>query len=499
MLKNIVKEFYGVKVLDNVSLTLWPGEVHCLLGHNGAGKTVLMKILSGVYKPDAGEIWIEGKKIEELNPKKAKELGILRIPQDPELVDDLTMAENIFMGDLPGAFFNPKTLYNNRALSEILQKLDIKINLKKLIKDCSRAEKQIVMLIRALLRRPKVIIFDEITAPLGIKEQNVIMSLIKELKQHNIGIFYISHRLEEVLKIGDTATVLRNGRLVITKPVKEIKGISELAAYILGREVDQELWCSSRKIKSINTPVILEIRNMSGDRFEKINLTVKKGEIVGVFGPVGSGKSELAETIFGWRKARSGEIYLRGEKVIIKSPKDAIKIGLGLIPEERDALGIIPYMSVSDNIVLPSLKKFQTILKIFLNVRGIINFTRSFITKLKIIVPNEFTQTRFLSGGNKQKVVVAKWLAAKCDVLLLDEPTKGIDVGSKLDIFNIINELAEDGKALIVFSSDVDEILRLCDRVYCMKEGRIISEIGREEMSRETLLNITLGEAYVSA
>lgn len=501
-LKNIVKEFYGVRVLDNVNLVLWPGEIHCLVGHNGAGKTVLMKILSGVLQPEAGEIWIYGKKFSKITPRKAKELGIFRIPQDPELVDDLTVAENIFMGDLPGkVLFNPTKLYNDERVLKIIDEMGFKLDLKKLIRDCSRAEKQMAMLIRGLLRRPRVVIFDETTAPLSIREQRAIMSLIKKLKMQGVGVIYISHRIDEVFNIGDTVTVLRNGKVVVTKPVKDLKGVEELVYYIVGEEIAQELKFSRNKqrIDEEARRVLLKVENLSGDMFEDVSLNVREGEIVGVFGVVGSGKTELAETIFGWRKPKRGEIYLRGKKLKINSPKDAIKARIGLVPEERDRLGVIQYMSVSDNIVLPSIARFKKVLRTFLSMKEIRSVVRSLIRRLKIVTRSEMEQVRFLSGGNKQKVVLAKWLASNCDVLMLDEPTKGIDIATKFDVYRLLDEIAREGKGILVFSSDVDEILMISDRIYCMVNGRIVREMEHRDANRDILLNIALGEAYVKA
>ena len=482
----ITKEFPGVRALNNVNFDIRAGEVHCLVGLNGAGKTTLVKILTGFYKPTKGKIIVYGKE-ENLNPERARRLGILRVPQDPELVEDLTVAENILMVNMPGKIFvNPRKMYE--ICEKVLGEIGFNLDVKKLVRNCSRAEKQIIMLARIFFSQPSVVIFDEATAPLGIREQERVYKLVEELKNKNIGIVYISHRLEEIFKIGDRVTALRNGEVVCTKPIKELD-LNELIYYIAGEELKVEEVATSAR-KSMKKEKLFEIRNLNSDPLKDINLIVKQGEIVGVFGLLGAGKTELAEAIYGIRKIEKGEIYLKGQKITINSPKDAIRFGIGLLPEDRDRLGLIPSQTVAENIILPNINAFKNFL--FLDLKRIRSVVRKFIKDLNIRTPSEDQQVRFLSGGNKQKVILARWLASKNDILLFDEPTKGVDVVSKREIYNLIKEAADHGKAVIVFSCDLDEILTVCDRIYVLHRGRIIKELEREDANKSIILEEVL-------
>jgi ABC-type sugar transport system ATPase subunit len=484
---DITKEFSGVRVLNNVNFDVKTGEIHCLVGLNGAGKTTLIKILTGIYKPTKGKIIIYGKE-ESLNPEKARKLGIIRVPQDPELVEDLTVAENILMINMPGkVFVNPRKMYE--MCEEALGKMGFNLDVKKLVRDCSRAEKQIVMLARIFFLQPSVVIFDEVTAPLGVKEQETVYKLIEELKNKGVGVVYISHRLEEVFKIGDRVTVLRNGEVVRTKPIKELS-LDELISYIAGEELKmREVTIFAKKPTEEK---LFEIRNLNSGPLKNINLVVRRGEVVGVFGLLGAGKTELAEAIYGIRKVEKGEIYLRGQKITINSPKDAIRFRIGLLPEDRDKFGLVPYQTVAENIILPSINAFKNFL--FLDLRRIRSLVRNFIKELGIKPPSETHQVRFLSGGNKQKVILARWLASRSDVLLFDEPTKGIDVVSKREIYSLIRKAANDGKAVIIFSCDLDEILMICDYIYILHKGEIIRELKRENADKGTILKEVLLE-----
>ncbi len=486
-MEKISKAFPGVQALSKVDLEVYKGEILALVGENGAGKSTLMKILTGVYTKDEGKIIFKGKEIEPKNPHHAQQLGISMIYQEFNLVPNLDIATNIFLGNEPkrGKFL--KVFDIKKAFKEsekLLEMIGLNISPDILIKDLTIAQQQMVEIAKALALKSELIIMDEPTSALAGKEVAKLFEIMKRLKNEGISIIFITHRLEEVFQIADRIVVLRDGQRVGELTCEENK-IDEVIKLMVGRDVRV-----SPRIESKVDNVILEVKNLSSHAIKNINFSLRKGEVLGIAGLVGSGRTEIVRALFGADPKISGEIYIDGQKVEIKSPKDAVQLGIGLVPEDRKLQGLILSMALHENLSLPSLPSMFS--------NGIINFKREyklvedFVNRLRIRTPHIFQVVNNLSGGNQQKVVVAKWLALKPKVLILDEPTRGIDVGAKAEIHNLISELAKEGIGIILISSELPEILALSDRIIIISKGKITGELRREEANQEKIMQYAI-------
>jgi len=488
-MKGISKSYPGVQALNNVDFEVEAGEVHALVGENGAGKSTLMKILAGAEPRDSGEILLNGRPVGDLTPQKALELGIGMVHQEFNLVPYLSAAENIFLGREPRSripgFIDFKTMY--REAQRIVDSLGANFDVRRPVASLSVAQQQMVEIAKATSQNAVIIAMDEPSATLTEHELESLFRLIRSLKASGIGIIYISHRLEEISQIADRVTVLRDGQLVGTRRVSEVSR-EDLIRMMVGRELKD-------MIPKQPAPIggeVLRVEHLSRTGvLHDINLTVRAGEILGIAGLVGAGRTELARAIFGADPIDSGKIYLFGQEVKITSPQAAIRHGIGLVPEDRKQLGLVLQMVVRENISLANLKE--------LSIAGFVNRRRErtaadqFVRELRIRTPSVEQRVRNLSGGNQQKVVLAKWLFTRSKVLIFDEPTRGIDVGSKVEIYQLMNELAAKGVAIIMISSELPEILGMSDRILVMHEGRIAGELSREEATQEKIMHLATG------
>jgi ribose transport system ATP-binding protein len=486
-MKSIEKEFPGVRALDQVDFDLCPGEVHVLVGENGAGKSTLIKILSGAYKMDAGSIWVDGAPVEITKPSDAAGLGIFTIYQEIMLVPVLSVAENIFLGELQtgaGVVDWSGIRKKSRELLDRLGAPHIKVTAR--LKDLGVAKQQLVALARALRRQTRVLIMDEPTSSLTPAEIEQLFKNIRSLKAEGVSIIYISHRLEEIKQIGDRITVMRDGKVIGTIPVKDASR-NAIIRMMVGRDVLVE----PRECRTQPGEPVLKVEHFSvPGKISDISFNVKRGEVVGIAGLIGAGRTELARAIFGADKGGTGGVYLDGKAVHIKSPKDAIQAGLALVPEDRKVQGIIGVLSVQVNLMLAYGNS---------HYRGLLNFskdkeiTQKYIRQLKIRTPTAAKRIMELSGGNQQKVILARWLCMTLKVLILDEVTRGIDVGAKSEIYKLIDELACAGYGIVMISSELPEILTLSDRILVMHGGRITGEFDRKEATQEKIMQKAIG------
>lgn len=487
-MKGIYKHYPGVVALSDVNFELNTGEVHCLLGENGAGKSTLMKVLSAAINEDAGAIFIQGKEIEFNSPADAQKQGISMIYQEFKLVPELSVAENILLGNEPTRgrfpFVNHKEMYKDAQ--GILAQLGEEIPTSAKVNSLSMAQRQMVEIARALSRQVKILAMDEPSASLSQNELERLFAVIRKLKAEGVGIIYISHRLEEVFQIGDRLTVLRDGRLVHSCPVSETDRRS-LIRWMVGRELEQEF----PKIEPERGEEILRIENLSSGILKDINLSVYRGEILGLAGLVGAGRSELARTIFGADQKDEGRIFLEGKEISVSSPREAIDLGIGLLTEDRNKYGLIMQMNIRENISLSNLR--QVAGRFFIKRNEEDSIAENFKQALHIRTPSIDQKVEALSGGNRQKVVLARWLFTKSKLLIFDEPTAGIDVGVKLEIYNLINKLAQEGIGVVVISSDLPELLGICHRVAVMWEGRITGILSTNEATQEKVMTLATG------
>lgn len=496
-LKNIYKSFPGVKVLEDVTLQVRPGEVHALMGENGAGKSTLMKILMGIYKADQGSIFLEGKETVIHGPKDAMSKGISMIHQELNTVLDMEEAENVFVGRelLKKGFEKLKIVDIARMREETgkyFREMNIDIDPRAKMRTLSVAEMQLVEIVKAISLNSRIIVMDEPTSAITEKEATVLFAQIERLKKQGVAIIYISHKMDEIFRISDTITVLRDGQWIGTKPAKELDN-DMLIKMMVGRELTDIYPKDPVEIGD----VILEVINLSrGKKVRDASFSLRKGEVLGIAGLVGAGRSELVETIFGLYPKTGGQIFLHGKEVHIKSAADAIKNKMALITEDRKQTGLNLIVSVKENIASVSIGKLSN--HGIVNDKKINEVSEKYIKELKIKTPDGNAIVGNLSGGNQQKVVLAKWLLDEPDIIIFDEPTRGIDIGAKRDIYLLINNLAKEGKAVIVISSEMAEVMGICDRILVMAEGRINGEVQREEFSQEVIMgyasNITGGE-----
>lgn len=491
----ISKRYPGVHALDDVSLRILPGEVHAVVGENGAGKSTLMKILSGAQTPDGGSILVGGQPVTIESPRAAHDQGIITIYQELSLVNALSVGENIFLGDLPtrsGGSWQVDWPDVWRRSAELLERVGLRIRPQTLVRELSVAQKQMVEIARALARNVRVLILDEPTSSLTERETERLFAIIAVLKEQGVGIAYISHRLGEVFRIAQRVTVLRDGKLVGTVPVVEASE-DLLVRMMVGRDLSR-LFTHARET---DAPVRLAGRGLSrGKALHDVDFDVRAGEIVGLAGLVGAGRTELVRCLFGADRIDRGEILLDGVAVTIRTPGDAVNLGIALVPEDRKLQALILGMGVRENLSLPILDRLGSP---FFPSRGQERLlVREYIQALSIRTPHMEQRVAALSGGNQQKVVIARWLATKPKVLILDEPTRGIDVGAKAEVHALIARLAEAGVAILMVSSELPEILGMSHRILVMRGGRIVATMAREEASEESIMAAATGQTLGS-
>ncbi|MGG1313634.1 sugar ABC transporter ATP-binding protein [Cohnella laeviribosi] len=489
-MRNISKSFNGVKVLHDVNFSVNKGEVHALMGGNGAGKSTLMKILTGVYTADKGEILIEGKPVSIKSYEDAKANKISMIFQEFSLIPTLTVAQNIYLtreSKTPLGLLDDKE--NARKTEKLLKELGVDIKPSDIVQDLGVGYWQMTEIAKALSQEAKVLIMDEPTSSLTKRETEVLFSFINQLKEKGYAIIYISHRMDEIFRICDRITILRDGRKITTEVIKETT-LDTVIQHIVGAEFDKLFEWAERDVPT-NVPPAFEIRNVkAGTKVDDVSLKIQPGEIVGIAGLMGSGRTELLRTIFGIDPMDSGEIYVNGKKRNIRSARHAIDAGIALIPEDRRLQGLVLQHSVKDNIILPILSKLKK--GMLLDNKKATEISKRLVERLNIKTDSIAKQSGLLSGGNQQKIVLAKWLANDPDILLLDEPTIGVDIGAKTEIIDIVRELAASGKAILVVSSELPELLALSDRLLIIHEGRIKREIKRKEIQSEEELQYAI-------
>ena len=491
-MRGIVKHFPGVLALKGVDLGVLPAEVHVLLGENGAGKSTLIKVLSGVYPPDAGEVLFEGTPVHIRSPHDAQKLGVSTIYQEFNLVPEMSVAENIFLGREPllnrrlGIVDRGKLFRQTR---EVLSKFDIQVAPETIVKRLGIAQQQMVEIAKALSLNARVIVMDEPTAVLTAHEIEHLFKMIQDFRQRGISIIYISHRLDEVKRIGDRATVLRDGAVVGTVQVAATP-VDELIRMMVGRDLKDKF----PKLTVEPGEEVLRVENLRRKGvLHGVSFHLRRGEILGVAGLVGSRRTEMARAIFGVDKIDGGNIFLRGKRTEIKSPSQAIRERLALVPEDRKRQGIVPTLSVKHNVTLSMIKRFARLG--LLNLASEKKAARKYAESLRIATPSLDRWVMYLSGGNQQKSVIAKWLGVDADIFLFDEPTRGIDVGAKVEVYQLMGELVKRGAAILMISSELPEILGMSDRVIVMREGRIAGEFTRAEANQEKILSCALGGA----
>jgi ribose transport system ATP-binding protein len=497
-MEGIYKSFPGVQALSDVRFELRCGEVHALVGENGAGKSTLMKILGGIYHKDAGHIYIEGKEVEIQHPRMAQTLGISIVHQELNLMPHLSAAQNIFVGREPRATvpFMVDDRATNQQAERLFKMLNLQLDPNTKVADLTVAKQQMVEIAKALSLNAKILVMDEPTAALTDTEIEELFSVIAQLRDKGVGVVHISHRLEELKLISDRVTVMRDGKYIDTL-LTQAAPIDKIISLMVGRI----LYESAPELpENPNQEVVLEVRNLSrGKILKDVNFNLKKGEILGFAGLIGAGRTEVARAIFGADGFDSGEIFIKGQKVHVKSPSDAVMHGIGYLSEDRKRYGLALGMDVKENIAMAAMRKF-------LRWLGWVDFKKTMVRgqemvkALDIKTPSLDQKVKFLSGGNQQKVVVGKWLTADTDILIFDEPTRGIDVGAKSEIYKLLNDLAHQGKAIIMISSELPEILRMSHRVVVMCEGRVTGILDANEATQESIMKYaTLRSSVVQA
>lgn len=484
-MKNITKRYPGVVALNKVSAIFKKGEVHALLGENGAGKSTLIKVLSGAVQNDEGEIVIEGQTYKHMTPALSRQHGVEVIYQEYNLIPFLTVAENIYLGKQMHGLVDKRTMV--RESQELFDRFGININPKMLVKDLSPAQQQLVEIAKAVSKNAKILVMDEPTAQLTMSEVEKLYEIIATLKAQNVAIIYISHRMEELFAVTDCVTVMRDGCYVDTVLTKETNR-DALIALMVGRTLKNTYRTSS----SATDEVVLEVDNFSGYRNENCSFKLHRGEILGIAGLVGAGRTELARLIYGADKKLSGKVVLDGKEVNIHSPKDALNAGIGLIPEDRKVQGCFLNNTIEWNIAISDIKRLTT--SGLVDNKKISDKAEEFKKLLNIKTPSLKQMVRNLSGGNQQKVVLAKVLATDSQIIIFDEPTRGIDVGARYEIYTLMSSLVEQGKSIIMISSDMEELIGMSDRIIVMSEGEITGELQREEFNQETILSLASNE-----
>lgn len=485
-MKGIDKTFPGVHALNNVDFELYKGEVHALMGENGAGKSTLMKVLTGIYRKDKGTITYDGKLVEFTNPREAQQAGIVIVHQELNMLGHLTVAQNIFIGReyMKGVKIDDARM--NVEASKLFKRLNIDIDPTEKMSNLTVGKQQMCEIAKAISHEAKIIVFDEPSAALTESEVDELFGIIRDLKEKNIGIIYITHRMDEIKIITDRVSVMRDGAYVGTL-ISEDSTKNDIISMMVGRIIYEEPKTKSTVAK--DAPVVLKVENLNAGRsVQDINFELYKGEILGFSGLMGSGRTETARAIFGADPKESGNIYINGAKVEINNPEDAVKHGIGYLSEDRKRFGIVVRRTVSENSTMANLENFMK--GIFIDKKKENTETEKYVESLAIKTPSVDQLVVDLSGGNQQKVVLTKWLVKNCDILIFDEPTRGIDVGAKSDIYKLMNELVKEGKSIIMISSELPEVLRMSDRIVVMCEGRKSGELRIEEATQEKIMHL---------
>ncbi|MGI6000213.1 D-xylose ABC transporter ATP-binding protein [Lachnoclostridium sp. An131] len=484
-MKGIDKSFPGVHALDHVDLEVRKGEVHALMGENGAGKSTLMKVLTGIYSKDEGTITFEGKEVEFTNPREAQDAGIVIVHQELNMLGHLTVAQNIFIGRefMKGKFIDDKKM--NEEARKLFDQLGIDIDPTETMSRLTVGKQQMCEIAKAISHDAKVIIFDEPSAALTEAEIEELFKIIRDLRERQLGIVYISHRMDEIKVITDRVTVMRDGGYVGTLITKDCTK-EDIINMMVGRVIYEDPKTESQVAK--DAPVVLKVEHLNAGRMvQDVSFELRKGEILGFSGLMGAGRTETMRALFGADPKQSGDIYINGEKVDIKTPRDAVSHGIGYLSEDRKRFGIIVDKTVAENSTMATLDEYMK--GLFIDKKKENEVAQKYVDILKTKTPGVDQLVVNLSGGNQQKVVIAKWLVRNCDILIFDEPTRGIDVGAKSEIYHLMNELVAEGKSIIMVSSEMTEILRMSDRIVVMCEGRKTGELGIEEATQERIMH----------
>lgn len=488
-LSGISKQFGAVQALRSVNLSLYAGEVHALVGENGAGKSTLVKILAGIHRPDSGTMKFDGEVVELRSPTQAQALGIAVVPQEPMLFPDLDVAENVFMGRHPRDRFGRvdwKRMY--REVDQLLASLDVSLSSHTPVQGLSVAEQQLVEIAKALSLQARVLVLDEPTAALSTHEVEELFAIVRQLRERDVAILFVSHRLEEVFAIADRLTVFRDGTHIITAPVREIT-TDDIIKHMVGRELSTLFPKGEAEIGE----VVLEVRHLTRPGvFADVSFQLRRGEILGFAGLVGAGRTEVARVLFGIDRAGSGEVWLKGKQAHIRSPRQAMTNGIAYVPEDRHQQGLVMNFSIASNVTLPILQQVSRLGLV--NPRREQRIASEYSHQLHVRSTGVGQLVNALSGGNQQKVVLGKWLATEPAVLILDEPTRGIDVGAKAEVHRIISELAARGMAIILISSELPEVLAMADRVLVLHEGSVTGTFSRSEATQERVMLAATGQ-----
>lgn len=488
-LTNINKSFPGVKALDNVSLTVKAGTVHALMGENGAGKSTLMKCLFGIYSKDSGTIQLEGREVSFKSSKEALENGVAMVHQELNQALKRNVKDNIWLGRYPKMnglpFVSEKKMHQDTL--KVLKELEISIDPNAIMSTLPVAQRQMVEIAKAVSYHSKIIVFDEPTSSLTEKEVEHLFRIINMLRSRDCGIVYISHKMEEILRISDEVSIMRDGQYVTTKAAKDLT-MNEIIRLMVGRELTNRF---PPKTYQHSEETVLEVKSLSSEytNLKEASFVLKKGEILGIAGLAGAGRTELLENIFGISTRKGGHLYLNGKEIKNRSPKEAIAHGFAMVTEERRASGIFGILSIRDNTVISSLKKYLKH-NLYLSESAMKKSTAWSINAMRIKTPTQETKIRSLSGGNQQKVIFGRWLLTKPEILLLDEPTRGIDVGAKYEIYQLIMDMAKEGKSVIIVSSEMPELLGICDRIVVMSNGYIAGEVTAANTSQEEIMTL---------
>ncbi|MEO3998844.1 sugar ABC transporter ATP-binding protein [Mesorhizobium sp. CAU 1732] len=487
-MRGISKTFPGVKALSNVNFSVDFGRVHAIVGENGAGKSTLMKVLSGTYLPTSGTTEIEGVEARMRKPADAQKLGIRMVHQELNLVPDLTVAENVYLGRMPRKWGMADRAAMIRNADAVLKELGADIDPTARLGDLSISQQQLVEIAKAYAANPRIIVLDEPTSSLSEHEAAALFRILRKMKGAGIAIIYISHRLKEVLEIADDVTILRDGAMIDTRPASGITA-AEMIRLMVGREVTNVF----PKIPSKIGETVLRVSGLSdGFSFAGVSFDVRAGEILGLTGLVGAGRTEVAKAIFGLSTVTEGTVEVHGKAVRITSPSAAVKAGIAYVPEDRKGDGIVPAMTVRENISLPVLRRLSRLGRVSMSADR--KLAARYAKEFSIVPPDPERRINLLSGGNQQKVVISRWLSANPSVLILDEPTRGVDVGAKAEIHRIIGELVAGGMAVLMISSELPEVLGVCDRVVVMRDGRASSPIDRDALTEERIMALATGE-----
>jgi len=487
-IRDLCKSFTGVRALDHAQFDLLPGEVHALMGENGAGKSTLMKVLAGVYRKDSGELLVDGQPVDIAGPRAAQALGIVIIHQELNLMNHLSVAQNIFIGREPrtcyGLFIDEDAMCADAQ--RIFDRMNLRLDPRTPVGELTVAKQQMVEIAKALSFDTRVLIMDEPTAALNNEEVVDLFRIIGQLKSQGVAIVYISHKMDELKRIADRVTVMRDGQYIATVSMADTP-VDQVIAMMVGRHLSET---ENDFPDTSGNEIVLEAKGICrGSMVRDASFVLRRGEILGFAGLMGAGRTELARAVFGADPVDAGEVFLRGKKVTIRSPEDAVAHGIGYLSEDRKQFGLAVGMDVESNIVLPSMKKFLS-MGVFIDQPAIEAVGQRYVNQLNIKTPSGRQQVRLLSGGNQQKIVIAKWLLRDCSVLFFDEPTRGIDVGAKAEIYRLLKALAEQGKAIVIISSELPEILRVSHRVLVMCEGRITGELTGRDATQEKIMQL---------